>query len=62
MCRCEMLDVDNSHLVKEKSLVPSGPRRGEKGAGGGGTVGRRDRVRPGEEKVEKKQSRGRERG
>lgn len=34
MCRCEMLDVDNSHLVKEKvtgSFRSAGGRRGGNG-------------------------------
>ncbi|KAF6126002.1 nuclear factor I B [Phyllostomus discolor] len=49
MCRCETLDVDNSHSVKEKSLVPSGPPRGVEG----GDHGQKP-VRPRGEKVEEK--------
>lgn len=42
MCRCEMLDVDNSHLVKEKV---TGSFRSAGGTEGGGAAGRSERER-----------------
>ena len=48
MCRCEMLDVDNSHSVKEKvtSSFKSSGGGGRGGRGGGKEgVGRAERTR-----------------
>lgn len=52
MCRCEMLDVDNSHLVKEKV---TGSFRSAKGRGRGGDSGQ-NRETEREEKVGKKKN------